>query len=91
MGVAVFGFWKSLLKESIQEKTGHSAWKYTQVYWQDVPQLFTRKVYFVIRRRVWESMTNWDVAWAMERAFSMLVCLYTVNCNNPNWASCKAR
>ena len=41
MGVAIFGFKKSLLKVSIQGKTCRSALRYTQVYFQawDLPQL----------------------------------------------------
>ena len=46
MGVAIFGFEKLLLKESIQgnSKACHSTLGYTQVYWQDISQLLENKI-----------------------------------------------
>ena len=38
-GCGFFGFKKLLLKESIQGKACRSTSGYTQVYWQDIPQL----------------------------------------------------
>ena len=44
MGVAFFGFETSNgFKESIQGKACRSAPGYTQVYWQDIPQLLENK------------------------------------------------
>ena len=40
-GCGFFGFKKLLLKESIQGKACRSTSGYTQVYWQDIPQLPT--------------------------------------------------
>ena len=51
MGVAFFSFEKLLLKESIQGKTCHSASGYTQVYWQDIPQLLENYTFRFDARR----------------------------------------
>ena len=72
--MAFFGFEKLLLKESIQGKAFHSTMGYTQVYWQDIPQLLENYTLRFDARR--EKVQLSGVARATARAFSSLVCLY---------------
>ena len=65
-GVAVFGFEKLLLKAtkrkySIKGKAFRSALGYTQIYWQDIPQLLENYTlgFYVRRKKVYTTNRVW--------------------------------